>query len=389
MKGVIANGYVIMSGIVGVGKLMIYFGCFSVPEGRGFGLFTIVMRVGIISRRHEPLCSVSTYRIYEVLNRIHVPWKSVFTLLACSGVFGQASFAQAPSPIEPLPLSVEVDTAKVEIGKKLFFDTRLSVDNTISCASCHDISAWGAESKTVSEGIKNRLGDRNSPTVFNSAFNFKQFWDGRADNLSHQAKAPVTNPVEMGMRSWSDVINALEDDRYYKNAFMLVYGEGVSEDGIVDAIAEYEKTLITVNAPFDQFLRGESSAISQEQIKGFQLFKSYGCAACHQGKNVGGNMFQKFGVLKDINFQDGSLSEDLGRYKVTGNEWDKRVFKVPSLRLVTKTPPYFHNGSIATIEEAVDIMIRYQLGRSVPNADRDAIITFLESLVGEKPIGVN
>lgn len=293
----------------------------------------------------------------------------------------------AIEPIQALP-AVTVDQAKAAIGKKLFFDTRLSVDNSISCASCHDISAWGAESKNVSEGVKAQLGNRNSPTVFNSFFNFKQFWDGRADDLSHQAVGPVVNPIEMGMTSWDDVLGKLEGDAYYSAEFPKVYGTEMSQETITDAIAEYEKSLITYNSPFDRFLQGQGATLAPEQIRGYELFKSYGCIACHQGANVGGNMFQKFGVLKDINLETGSLSEDLGRYEVTKDEWDKRVFKVPSLRLAVKTAPYFHDGSVATIEEAVDIMIQYQLGRAVPEADRDAIIAFLESLVGEKPQGV-
>jgi len=301
------------------------------------------------------------------------------------------AIAQLNEPIEPLPTSIEVDGTKVALGKRLFFDTSLSSDDSISCASCHDVDAWGAENRNVSEGVKRQLGDRNSPTVYNSAFNFKQFWDGRADNLSHQAMGPVTNPIEMGMSSWEEVIEKLKRDEKprkdssYTTAFMNAYGKDISKSLVVDAIAEYEKTLITPNAPFDRYLRGDSGAISSVQKRGYELFKSYGCVACHQGANVGGNMFQKFGVLNDISMQSGSLSDDLGRYNVTKNEWDKRVFKVPSLRLATKTAPYFHNGSIKTIEEAVDIMIEYQLGRGVPSDDRNAIISFLESLVGEKP----
>lgn len=338
--------------------------------------------------RHNLYTAHKQGLIFSRLCCLQSLFRNLFLLFSCALVYSQPSIAQVPNPIEPLPLSVEVDIQKARIGKKLFFDTRLSADNTISCASCHDISAWGAEDRDVSKGIKERLGERNSPTVFNSVFNFKQFWDGRADTLSHQANDPVTNPVEMGMASWNEVVNALKEDSYYKVAFERVFGGEVSQEGITEAIAEYEKTLITVNSPFDQFLRGNSSALTANQIKGYQLFKSYGCAACHQGANVGGNMFQKFGVLKDINFQNGNLSDDLGRYKVTGNEWDKRLFKVPSLRLATKTAPYFHNGSIETIEEAVDIMIQYQLGRRVPTEDRDAIIDFLDSLVGEMPRGV-
>jgi len=297
--------------------------------------------------------------------------------------------AYSSEPITPLPESLDIDSAKAQLGKKLFFDKRLSVDDTISCASCHDLAnGFGAENKRVSEGVKRQLGDRNSPTVFNSVFNFKQFWDGRADNLSHQAIAPVVNPVEMGMVSWEDVIQKLAGDQTYAQLSKNIYQSDLSKENIIDAIAEFEKTLITPNSPFDQFLRGNQDAINDTQKQGYRLFQSYGCIACHQGRNVGGNMFQKFGVLKDINLQKGSLSEDLGRYKITGNEWDKRVFKVPSLRLVSKTAPYFHDGSVATLSEAVDIMIQFQLGRKVPEQDKESIIAFLESLAGELPEGV-
>ncbi len=292
-------------------------------------------------------------------------------------------------PITPIPQQVEVDQHKATLGKRLFFDTRLSLDNSISCASCHDLaSGFGADGKQFSDGVNGHKGTRNSPTVFNASLNFKQFWDGRANDLAGQARMPVTNPLEMGMASWDQVIDKLKKDPEYPQQFQAVFAGPINEDNIVAAIAEYETTLITPNAPFDQYLRGNQAAITEQQKKGYELFKAYGCVSCHQGKNVGGNMFQKFGVLKDINLQAGSLNEDLGRYEVTKNEWDKRVFKVPSLRLAVKTPPYFHNGSVPTIEEAVDIMIEFQLGRSVPEADRTAIIAFLESLVGEIPKGV-
>ncbi len=291
--------------------------------------------------------------------------------------------------ITPIPESIAVDQAKANLGKRLFFDKRLSTDNSISCASCHDLSAaFGTDAKQFSDGVNGRKGTRNSPTVFNSTFNFKQFWDGRAHDLVEQARGPVTNPVEMGMATWQVVVNKLSSDPVYQDEFDRVFGGKISEDNIVAAIAEYEKILITPNSPFDQFLKGDESAISAQQKQGYELFKAYGCVSCHQGKNVGGNMFQKFGVLKDINLQSGSLNEDLGRYEVTKNEWDKRVFKVPSLRLAVKTAPYFHDGSVKTIEEAVDIMIEFQLGRTVPESDRSSIIAFLESLVGEIPEGV-
>ncbi len=292
-------------------------------------------------------------------------------------------------PITPLPLNVEFNQVKAQLGKMLFFDTRLSSDNSISCASCHELDThWGTDRKAVSNGVGNKMGSRNSPTVYNAVFNFAQFWDGRAENLAQQARGPVLNPVEMGMSSWEEVVKKIKSDVKYAQTFKAVYGTEMNADNIVEAIAEFEKTLITSNSPFDQYLRGSQSAINDQQKRGYQLFKSYGCVSCHQGRNVGGNMFQKLGVLKDISLEGGTLANDLGRFNLTQNEWDKRVFKVPSLRLAVKTPPYFHDGSVDTIEDAVGVMIRVQLGRDVPEADKQAIIAFLASLVGEIPQGI-
>ena len=295
----------------------------------------------------------------------------------------------AQEPINPIPLVLKTDPNKVMLGEKLFSDTILSSNNTISCASCHDLKLkFGTDLTAVSTGVDGRQGTRNAPTVYNSVFNFAQFWDGRANNLTHQAMEPITNPLEMGMASWEKTVKKIKESSDYKKLFDAAYNGEITKENTVDAIAEFGKTLITPNSIFDQYLRGNKDMITSEQKKGYELFKSYGCIACHQGINVGGNMYQKFGVVKDINFIDGSLNKDLGRFNITGNEWDKRVFKVPSLRLVTKTPPYFHDGSVATLDEAVAIMIEFQLGRKVPNTDKKAIIRFLESLVGEIPTGV-
>ncbi len=307
----------------------------------------------------------------------------VFILLNSINVYSQ-------EPISPIPLNIITDVNKVALGKKLFFDKSLSVDDTISCASCHDLAMkYGTDLTSVSMGVKGQFGERNSPTVFNSTYNFLQFWDGSAKDLAHQAASPVINPVEMGMESWSDAIEKLSKINDYNHFFEAAYGDSkVTEQRVTDSIAEFEKTLTTPNSLFDKYLRGNKEALNSEQIRGYKLFKSYGCVSCHQGVNVGGNMFQKFGVLKDINLNKNNLNKDLGRFNVTGNEWDKRVFKVPSLRLAVKTPPYFHDGSVATIEEAVDIMIEFQLGREVPIKDRQSIIAFLGTLVGDIPEGV-
>lgn len=299
-----------------------------------------------------------------------------------------SALTYSEEPITPLTKNLKINQAKAELGKKLFFDKRLSYDNTISCSSCHNLAEGGAETNAVSTGVNGFKGERNSPTVYNSSLNFTQTWDGRASTLTEQVLLPILKPTEMGMKSLDELVNKLNKITEYKDSFKTIYNKPINDKNIADAIAEFEKTLITLNSPFDQYLAGDKSALSEQQHKGYRLFKAYGCVSCHQGRNVGGNMFQKFGVLQDINLQNGSLNKDLGRYTVTGNEWDKHVFKVPSLRLAVLTPPYFHDGSVATIEEAVDIMIKFQLGRSVPEQNRNDIISFLKSLVGEFPKGI-
>lgn len=297
---------------------------------------------------------------------------------------------QLNEPITPLPLEVKFDKAKASLGKKLFNDKRLSADNSISCASCHDLEkGYGTDLLPVSEGVGGKHGERNSPTVYNAVYNFTQFWDGRAEDLSQQIDGPITNPLEMGLGSLQGAVDKIKSDQTYQQAFKQLYATEITIESMKDAIVEFEKSLVTTNAPFDQYLRGDESAITAEQKNGYQLFKTYGCVSCHQGQNVGGNMFQKLGVLKNINLQKGSLSKDLGRYNITKNEWDKRVFKVPSLRLAAVTPPYFHDGSVATLKDAVKVMVDYQLGREVPEEDILAIVEFLKSLVGELPKGVN
>ncbi len=287
----------------------------------------------------------------------------------------------ADEPIQPLEPMTDINPGKALLGKQLFNDTRLSSTNSVSCASCHDLAKGGHDGMKVSIGVNGKTGNRNSPTVFNAAYNFRQLWDGKAKNLAAQANMALVNQDEMDL-TWADIDKKLSSDEAYKKQFNTLYDGVIDKHSVTNAIAEYEKTLIAVNSPFDQYLKGNDQAVSDVQKQGYELFKSYGCSSCHQGKNVGGNMFQKFGVLKDISLRDGG-SDDLGRYNITGNEWDKYVFKVPSLRMVTQTAPYFHDGSVKTLQEAVDIMIEFQLGRTVPDEDRNAIIDFLGTLVGE------
>ncbi len=284
------------------------------------------------------------------------------------------SFAQ---PIQPLPQSVKLDHQKVLLGKKLFFDPILSKDNTISCASCHHLKDGGDDNLKFSFGIKGQEGIINSPTVYNAVYNFRQFWDGRAADLREQAIGPIENPVEMG-NTFPNLIKTLQNT-YYKEVFEKIYDDGITKKNIVDAIAEYEKALITPNAPFDRYLRGDKKAITEDEKEGYDLFESKGCIACHHGVNVGGNLYNKFGVMED------AKSADLGRYNVTGNVRDKFYFKVPSLRNVARTAPYFHDGRTESLTEAVEFMAHYQLGRSISEEEIRKIVAFLHTLNGEIP----
>ena len=293
-------------------------------------------------------------------------------------VFVPLSLLAVESLIKPIPETIEVDAAKVQLGKKLFFDPILSRDNTISCATCHDLQSGGDDGLKFSSGIRGQKGGVNSPTVYNSGYNFRQFWDGRARDLKEQAKGPITNPVEMG-HTLEGAVEVLRKNSVYVQAFGSIYPEGITRENIVDAIAEFEKALITPNAPFDQYINGKKEAINSEVKKGYQLFVSKGCILCHHGINIGGNMYNKFGVFEDAN------SSNLGRYNVTKQEEDKYFFKVPSLRNVAQTAPYMHDGRIDKLREAVLLMSQYQLGREMKAEDIDAIVLFLQSLTGEMP----
>ncbi len=284
-------------------------------------------------------------------------------------------------PITPLPLEIKTDAAKVALGKALFFDPILSYDGTISCASCHNLLEGGDDAKVFSIGIKSQKGTINAPTVLNAVFNFRQFWDGRAKDLQAQAQEPIVNPVEMG-NSFENVIKTLNAS-HYKEQFEALYHNGVSKESITNVIAEFEKTLITPDSPFDNYLRGDKDAISKTQKEGYLLFKEKGCIACHHGKNVGGNMYNKFGLL--ISIKD----DNLGRFNVTKNEKDKQVFKVPSLRNVAKTAPYFHNGSVTELKKAVYFMAKHQVGRPISEREVNKIVSFLEALTGKSPKSLN
>ncbi len=305
---------------------------------------------------------------------------SAFAL--CLG-FPDASISQESEPIRPIPTESNLDARKVALGESLFNDPRISKDGTVSCASCHDLKRGGTDRSPVSIGVGGVKGIINSPTVFNAALNFRQHWDGRAASLEDQITVALEAPRAMAT-TWPVVVGKLRQDAALVAAFKEIYRDGLVSRNVQDAIATFERSLVTPNARFDKYLRGDKSAITAEELRGYQLFKNYGCVACHQGVNVGGNMYQRFGVMSNYFNADGTVNTaDLGRFNVTKNEADRHVFKVPSLRNVALTAPYFHNGSAATLEEAVDVMIRFQLGRSVPDDHRSLIIKFLHTLTGE------
>ncbi|HJV24356.1 MAG TPA: cytochrome-c peroxidase [Aromatoleum sp.] len=288
-------------------------------------------------------------------------------------------------PIKPLPTSLNADPLRAALGRRLFHEPRLSANGAVSCASCHSLDKGGTDGRDRSIGFDGRLTGVNAPTVFNAALNFRQFWNGRAPTLEAQVDAVIQHPVEMGSK-WEDVVAKLALDPGYRSEFARSYPDGVTRANIVDAIASFERTLITPDSRFDRYLRGDADALTDEEKAGYTKFKQYGCVTCHQGVNVGGNMFQKFGVMADYFARRGNPTEaDLGRFAVTGDADDKNVFKVPSLRNVALTAPYFHDGSARTLGEAVDIMFRYQLGRAATPGDKGAIVKFLETLTGEWP----
>jgi cytochrome c peroxidase len=294
-----------------------------------------------------------------------------------------AAKLKAYSPLPDLPPATEpalVET--VALGKMLYYEPRLSKSQKISCNSCHALTQYGVDNQATSSGHKGQKGDRNSPTVYNAAIHFVQFWDGRAPNVEEQAKGPVLNPVEMAMSSDKEVLAVLNSMPEYVDAFKKAFPndkDPVSYDNLGKAIGAFERRLVTP-ARWDKFLRGEQSALSAEEKAGFNTFVASGCQTCHAGALLGGNMFQKIGVVTP--WPDTS---DPGRAKVTKSEADKFMFKVPSLRNIEKTAPYFHNGKVATLKESIAMMADHQVGKTLSDADLKSIETWMKSLTGEIP----
>ena len=292
---------------------------------------------------------------------------------------------RAAEPVRPIDQSIEVDDAKAALGFALFHDPRLSVDNTVSCSTCHALETAGVDNHQYSHGVNDQLGGVNAPTVYNAVYNFVQFWDGRAATLAAQAAGPPLNPVEMASPSFDDIIAKLKADREFSKAFNAVYPDGLTEANITDAIEEFERTLITPNSRFDKWLLGDDSALTADELKGYELFKQYDCATCHVGQNLGGQSYELMGLRRHY-FADRGLEltvEDNGRFKETQAERDRHRFKVPGLRNVEHTWPYYHDGTRETLEEAVRDMGIYQSGVELTSAEVDQITAFLKTLTGE------
>ncbi|MFC0308339.1 cytochrome-c peroxidase [Gallibacterium trehalosifermentans] len=286
--------------------------------------------------------------------------------------------------IQPIPTMLPIDFRKVMIGGMLFTDKRLSLDNSISCFSCHLLDNGGVDGLATSNGINGQKGVINAPTVYNAVFNTWQFWDGRAKTLAEQAAQPPINPIEMGYHNWQEIEQKFAQDPQFLDLFLQVYPE-LTQANMTDAIAEFEKRLITPNSPFDRYLKGDATALNAQQQRGYQLFQQYRCDTCHSGINMGGNSFEVMGIYTNY-LQDRNTPEtaaDLGRYNQTKQEIDKYRFKVPTLRNIALTAPYFHDARTNDLHEAVRIVLKYQLGKTLPEEQIDDLVAFLQALTGE------
>jgi len=317
-------------------------------------------------------------------------WIRDMRLANVSNALASEQFAAAA--IQPVPSAIPTDPAKVSLGERMYNDTRLSHDGTISCASCHVLEKGGADdaSYRTSEGIYGQFGGVNAPTVYNSWFNVQQFWNGRAADLQEQAAGPPTNPVEMGCADWNEIVGRLSADKALLAEFKALYPEeGLTQATVTDAIAEFEKTLLTPDSRFDLYLKGDNDAISEEELAGFKAFEKNACMTCHTGVILGGKSFERLLIYGDY-FADRDASiaysaDDDGLKGFTGNEADLQKFKVPGLRNVALTAPYFHDGSMATLEDAVKAMAKYELGKDLADSEVASIVAFMKSLTGKNP----
>lgn len=306
---------------------------------------------------------------------------------------GLAAEAWRGEPVRPLAAVLPADAARAALGEKLYHDTRVSLDGTLSCASCHDLTLGGADrGKRVSEGIDGQKGGVNAPTVYNAGLAVRQFWNGRAADLQEQAGGPATNPVEMGDQTLEQVCARLAQDKALVAEFARVYGAegGLNPQTLTHAIAEFEKTLTTPDSRFDRFLKGEKDALTEEEVAGYLAFKENACATCHVGAAMGGQSFEVLGVFGDY-FADRDAAiaygpDDDGLKGFTGKDADLHRFKVPTLRNVALTAPYLHDGSAATLEDAVRVMARYELGRELKDTEVARLVLFMQTLTGKHPL---
>jgi cytochrome c peroxidase len=334
------------------------------------------------------------YRAPRVL-RPFVPVAALASLLACEDPFtlqaAQSTVDSAPEeqaragePLRPLPQAVAGDPRKVALGRLLFRERALSGDGSVACIDCHLFEHGGADPRPRSRGSDGRVGATNSPSVFNLEFQGMYGWSGEARTLAEHIALPLGRVAVMDMDD-ARMIGALTGTASARG-FAAVYADGLTAANVRDALIAYERSLVTPNAAIDRFLRGDAGALTPEQLQGYRLFKSHGCASCHQGTNAGGNLLQRFGVFGDYFAERGDEAPaDQGRFNITGREEDRHVFRVPSLRNVALTAPYFHDGSAATLEEAIDVMARFQLGRSLGDAETAALAAFLTALTGDLP----
>lgn len=314
--------------------------------------------------------------------------RTVASAIILAGATTLASAWDALPNKAPAPANNPTTAAKIELGRSLFHDPRLSSTGTVSCASCHNTMAGGEDNRPNSMGVHGQTGGRSAPTVWNSAFSKVQFWDGRAASLEAQAAGPVTNPIEMGMKSWGDVVIRLEAIEGYRTAFKEAFpDEAISEDTATKAIAAYERTLITPNSAYDKYAKGNKSALTAQEVRGLKKMAEIGCLSCHSGAAFNGNgAFREFPTIFNSYLEKQyQFSNDKGLFEVTNKQEDAHFFKIPTLRNIALTAPYFHNGSVKTLEKAVKVMATVQLGKKLSKSEVEDIVAFLNALTGEFP----
>lgn len=309
---------------------------------------------------------------------------SIFLLLGNISTLIAGDYTNAP--ITPIPEKIPYIKEQADLGLQLFLDKKLSSDNQIACVSCHNLKEGGANNISKSIGANKHITETNTPSIYNSIFNFRYNWDGRSKHYPSLINQMITDPTIMN-NTWEKVVSTLKENTGYVNSFKVLFDDGITKSNIISAFYEFQKSLITPNSRFDKYLMGDEAALTADELEGYKLFNTMGCISCHQGVNVGGNLYQKLGIYKEYYTDKSNITpSDYGKYNVTGLEEDKYVFKVPSLRNVALTAPYFHDGSQTTLEDAIETMAIYQLGQPMAKTYVNQIKAFLETLTGEAPL---